>query len=95
MTAETISVPFDVYRYQPGKDTTARYQRYTLDLAPHTPILTALLQIRSEVDPSLGLRYSCRSAICGSCAMQINSKSRLACETQVGPEVARHGRIVV
>jgi succinate dehydrogenase / fumarate reductase iron-sulfur subunit len=27
--------------------------------------------------------------------MQINSKSRLACETQVGPEVQRHGRIVV
>ncbi len=95
MSADTISVPFDVYRYTPGKDTTARYQRYTLDLVPHTPILTALLQIRSEVDPSLGLRYSCRSAICGSCAMQINSKSRLACETQVGPEVARHGRIVV
>ena len=95
MTEDTISVPFDVYRYTPGKDTTARYQRYTLDLVPHTPILTALLQIRSEIDPSLGLRYSCRSAICGSCAMQINSKSRLACETQVGPEVARHGRIVV
>jgi succinate dehydrogenase / fumarate reductase iron-sulfur subunit len=95
MTADTISVPFDVYRYLPGKDSTARYQRYTLDLAPHTPVLTALLQIRSETDPSLGLRYSCRSAICGSCAMQINSKSRLACETQVGPEIARHGRIVV
>ncbi|MGD1099789.1 MAG: succinate dehydrogenase/fumarate reductase iron-sulfur subunit [Thermoplasmata archaeon] len=95
MPEEKISVPFEVYRYQPGKDTTARYQKYTLDLVPHTPILTALLQIRAEVDPSLGLRYSCRSAICGSCAMQINSKSRLACETQVGPEVARHGRIVV
>ncbi|MGA3022830.1 MAG: succinate dehydrogenase/fumarate reductase iron-sulfur subunit [Thermoplasmata archaeon] len=95
MSADTISVPFDVYRYQPGKDSAARYQRYTLDLVPHTPVLTALLQIRAETDPSLGLRYSCRSAICGSCAMQINSKSRLACETQVGPEVARHGRIVV
>jgi len=95
MSADTISVPFDVYRYQPGKDSAARYQRYTLDLVPHTPVLTALLQIRAETDPSLGLRYSCRSAICRSCAMQINSKSRLACETQVGPEVARHGRIVV
>jgi succinate dehydrogenase / fumarate reductase, iron-sulfur subunit len=27
--------------------------------------------------------------------MQINSKSRLACETQVGPELVNHGRIVV
>ena len=95
MAGDTVSVPFDVYRYQPGKDAAPRFQRYTLDLAPHTPILTGLLRIRDELDPTLGLRYSCRSAICGSCAMQINSKSRLACETQVGPEVARHGRIVV
>jgi succinate dehydrogenase iron-sulfur subunit len=95
MTEATVSVPFDVYRFQPGQDPKPRYQRYTLELAPHVPVLTGLLQIRSEIDPSLGLRYSCRSAICGSCAMQINSKSRLACETQVGPELAQHGRIVV
>jgi len=95
MASETVSVPFDVYRYLPGKDAAPRYQRYTLELTPHTPVLTGLLRIRDEVDPTLGLRYSCRSAICGSCAMQINQKSRLACETQVGPELARHGRIVV
>jgi len=95
MSDDAVSVPFDVYRFQPGKDAAPRYQRYTLELSPHTPVLTALLRIRDEVDPTLGLRYSCRSAICGSCAMQINSKSRLACETQVGPELARHGRIVV
>jgi succinate dehydrogenase / fumarate reductase iron-sulfur subunit len=95
MSADTIPVTFDVYRFQPGKDATPRFQRYTLDLTPHTPVLTGLLRIRDEIDPSLGLRYSCRSAICGSCAMQVNSKSRLACETQVGPEVELHGRIVV
>jgi succinate dehydrogenase / fumarate reductase, iron-sulfur subunit len=95
MAADTISATFDVYRYRPGKDPAPRYQRYTLDVAPHTPVLTALLKIRAEVDPSLALRYSCRSAICGSCAMQINSKSRLACETHIGPEMERHGRVVV
>jgi succinate dehydrogenase iron-sulfur subunit len=95
MTAATVSATFDVYRFDPAKDASPRYQRYTLDLAPHTPLLSALLRIRGEIDPSLTLRYSCRSAICGSCAMQVNSKSRLACETQVGPEIERHGRIVV
>jgi succinate dehydrogenase / fumarate reductase iron-sulfur subunit len=95
MSAETIPVEFAVYRFQPGKDTAPRFQTYKLDLTPHTPVLTGLLRIRDEVDPSLGLRYSCRSAICGSCAMRINEKSRLACETQVGAEVARHGRIVI
>ncbi len=95
MADATVSVPLDVYRYQPAVDHEPRYQRYTLDLAPHTPVLTALLKVRAELDPTLALRYSCRSAICGSCAMQINAKSRLACETPVGPEVASHGRIVV
>jgi succinate dehydrogenase / fumarate reductase, iron-sulfur subunit len=95
MTEGTVKATFDIYRYEPGHDATPRYQRYTLDLPPHTPVLTALLRIRAEQDPSLSMRYSCRSAICGSCAMQINSKSRLACETQVGPELARDGRIVV
>jgi succinate dehydrogenase / fumarate reductase, iron-sulfur subunit len=95
MPADLVTAPFDVYRHDPTKGGAPRYQRYTLEVAPHTPILTALLRIRAETDPTLTLRYSCRSAICGSCAMRINSKSRLACETQVGPEIARHGRIVV
>ncbi|HYA58181.1 MAG TPA: succinate dehydrogenase/fumarate reductase iron-sulfur subunit [Thermoplasmata archaeon] len=91
----TVKVPFSIYRYEPGRDRSPRYQEYTLDLAPHTPLLTALLRIRAEIDPTLSIRYSCRSAICGSCAMQVNSKSRLACETPVGPELEKHGRIVV
>jgi succinate dehydrogenase / fumarate reductase, iron-sulfur subunit len=95
MTDGTVTATFDVYRYDPQHDAAPRYQRYTLDLAPHTPVLTALLKIRAEIDPTLTLRYSCRSAICGSCAMQVNSKSRLACETQIGPELARDGRIVI
>lgn len=92
---ESLSVPFSVYRFDPGTDRAPRYAEYRLELARHTPVLSALLQIRSEIDPSLSLRYSCRSAICGSCAMLINSKSRLACQTQVGPEMDRYGRIVV
>jgi succinate dehydrogenase / fumarate reductase, iron-sulfur subunit len=95
MQGKTVSAAFDVFRFDPGKDAAPRFQRYTLDLAPHTVVLTALLRIRDEIDPSLTLRYSCRSAICGSCAMRVNSKSRLACETQIGPEIERNGRIVV
>ncbi len=93
--AEAIEAPFEVYRHDPQKDRTPRYERHVLTLAPHTPVLTALLAIRAERDPSLALRYSCRSAICGSCAMLINSKSRLACQTPIGPEIERHGKIVV
>ncbi|MGA8664201.1 MAG: succinate dehydrogenase/fumarate reductase iron-sulfur subunit [Thermoplasmata archaeon] len=95
MTEATVKATFDIYRFEPGRDAKPRYQRFVLDLPPHTPVLTALLHIRDGSDPSLSLRYSCRSAICGSCAMQINSKSRLACQTPIGPELERDGRIVV
>jgi succinate dehydrogenase / fumarate reductase, iron-sulfur subunit len=90
-----VTVPFDVYRYDSTRGGQPRYQHYELKLAPHTPVLTGLLRIRDEIDPTLTLRYSCRSAICGSCAMLVNSKSRLACKTPVGPEVRAHGRIVI
>jgi succinate dehydrogenase / fumarate reductase, iron-sulfur subunit len=92
---ELVDVPLEVYRFDPARDARPRYQSYRLRLAPHTPVLSALLQIRDEVDPTLALRYSCRSAICGSCAMLVNSKSRLACKTPIGPELARHGKIVI
>jgi len=95
MPEATVTANFDVYRYDPATDAAPRYQRYTLQLAPHTPVLTGLLRIRDELDPTLTLRYSCRSAICGSCAMLVNSKSRLACQTPVGPEIEQHGRIVI
>lgn len=95
MTPTLISAPFEVYRFDPARDSAPRYERFTVQVEPQTPVLTALLQIRYEKDPSLALRYSCRSAICGSCSMQINSKSRLACQTPIGPEIQAHGRIVI
>jgi succinate dehydrogenase / fumarate reductase, iron-sulfur subunit len=93
--ATSVRAPFDVYRYDPARDAAPRYARYELELPPHTPVLTALLEIRRRFDPTLTLRYSCRSSICGSCAMVVNSKSRLACQTPIGPELERHGRIVI
>jgi len=95
MAEANVAAPFEVFRFDPAHESAPRYQRYHLDLPPHTPLLTALLQIRAEQDPTLTMRYSCRSAICGSCAMVVNSKSRLACQTPIGPELERHGRIVV
>jgi len=46
-------------------------------------VLEALFQIQDEQDSSLAFRYSCRGAVCGSCAMLINKKQRLACRTQI------------
>ena len=47
-------------------------------------VLDALLYVREHIDPSLGFRYSCRAGMCGSCAMVINGKEALACQTAIG-----------
>ncbi len=46
-------------------------------------VLEVLFEIQDELDDSLAFRYSCRGAVCGSCAMMINREIRLACRTQV------------
>ncbi|MFB0536076.1 MAG: succinate dehydrogenase/fumarate reductase iron-sulfur subunit, partial [Anaerolineae bacterium] len=52
----------------------------------------ALLEIRDLQDGSLAFRHSCRSGICGSCAVMINSQPKLACQTKLA-EVAEDGLI--
>ena len=47
-------------------------------------LLDALLNIKDEQDGTLSLRRSCREGICGSCAMNIDGTSALACLTKVG-----------
>ena len=46
-------------------------------------MLEALFEIQEKQDASLAFRYCCRAAICGSCAMYINGRYRLACQTNV------------
>ncbi len=55
-----------------------------VDMPESATVLDALIEVREYQDGTLSLRCSCRSAICGSCAMRINGRARLACKTQVG-----------
>ncbi len=46
-------------------------------------LLEALFRIQDEQDGTLSFRYSCRGAVCGSCAMRVNGEDVLACRTHV------------
>ena len=75
---------FRVRRFDPDADRPAPYyQEYELELDHSSTVLDGLIKIREEVDGTLTLRCSCRSAICGSCAMRINGHAALACNTKV------------
>ena len=41
--------------------------------------LDALMFIKSDIDPTLTFRRSCREGICGSCSMNVNGTNTLAC----------------
>ncbi len=75
---------FKILRYdvkEPDKE--PRFESYRIKVIPGLTVLAMLLRIRDELDGTLSFRCSCRSAICGSCAMIINGKIDLACRTQV------------
>ena len=46
-------------------------------------MLEAILQARDRFDGSIGIRCSCRQAICGSCGVRVNGEPALACHTHL------------
>ncbi len=58
------------------------WQSFEVPVKRGMTVLDCLYYIRDNLDPTLSFRASCRMGICGSCAMKINGKPRLACETQ-------------
>jgi succinate dehydrogenase / fumarate reductase, iron-sulfur subunit len=72
-----------IRRYLPESGEAAFWQEYTVDLEGHRSVLEAILTARADQDGTLGIRCSCRAAICGSCGVRINGKPRLACNTHL------------
>ena len=75
---------FTVYRYDPDSGQNPRYDSFEIDLDACGPmVLDALIKMKSELDPTLTFRRSCREGICGSCSMNINGRNGLACTTAI------------
>lgn len=70
---------FEVLRYDAAENATPRLDCFAVTAAGRMSVLECLLKIQDEQDPSLAFRYSCRGAVCGSCAMSINGRPQLAC----------------
>lgn len=74
---------FQIKRCNPGREEVLRYDQFTVPYASSLTVLEGLFYIQEHFDPSLSFRYCCRASICGSCAMYINGRYRLACQTNV------------
>mmetsp|Transcript_34445 Transcript_34445/g.61901 ORF Transcript_34445/g.61901 Transcript_34445/m.61901 type:complete len:287 (+) Transcript_34445:75-935(+) len=78
---------FKVYRWDPDHRQKPYLSTYPVDLNDCGPmVLDALIKIKSEQDPTLTFRRSCREGICGSCAMNINGQNTLACLCYIDPK---------
>lgn len=72
---------FSIYRYQPESGQPPSMQAYELDITPAgNMLLDALIALKAQ-DDTLSLRRSCREGVCGSDAVNVNGRNRLACIT--------------
>jgi succinate dehydrogenase / fumarate reductase iron-sulfur subunit len=78
-------MPFtlDIFRYDDKVDAEPHRDRVEVDMPTTVTVLDALEHAKAETDGSISFRRSCRSAICGSCSMNINGTTGLACKTPV------------
>ncbi len=78
-----LDVTFKIARFIPETDEEPHYEEYQVQALPTDRVLTVLQKIKDEVDGTLTFRRSCAHGICGSDAMRINGRNRLACKTLI------------
>jgi len=82
-TVPTFTVTLKISRYNPELDSEPHWETYQVTSHATDRVLDALHQIKWEQDGSLSFRRSCAHGVCGSDAMRINGKNRLACKTLI------------
>jgi succinate dehydrogenase / fumarate reductase iron-sulfur subunit len=76
----TRRVHIKIKRYQPDGNAKSRWQDFVVAVEPNDRLLDALNKIKWEQDGTLTYRRSCAHGVCGSDAMRINGRNRLACK---------------
>lgn len=89
-----MNVVLELYRQDPASTGEGEFKRYELTLEPTDRILDGLIRISRDMDGSLSFRKSCAHGVCGSDAMRINGKERLACKTLVQDVTEKEGDVV-
>ncbi len=69
-----------IKRYDPEKDSKPYWAPYSVEADPIDRLLDVLNTIKWTQDGSLTYRRSCAHGVCGSDAMRINGRNRLACK---------------
>ena len=82
-TIDSFTVTLFVRRFDPETDQEPKWVDYDVEMFGTDRVLDALHKIKWEQDGSLTFRRSCAHGVCGSDAMRINGRNRLACKTLI------------
>lgn len=74
---------FKIKRFDPEKDSTPGWEKFSVEMERTERLLDGLIKIKENMDGTLTFRRSCAHGICGSCAVKINGKNGLACQTLI------------
>lgn len=80
---QAFTITLIIRRFLPEIDEEARWESFDVEVYSTDRILDALHRIKWDQDGSLSFRRSCAHGICGSDAMRINGRNRLACKTLI------------
>jgi succinate dehydrogenase / fumarate reductase iron-sulfur subunit len=80
---QAFTITLNIRRFQPEVDQEARWQSFDVEVYSTDRVLDALHKIKWEQDGTLSFRRSCAHGICGSDAMRIHGRNRLACKTLI------------
>lgn len=76
-----MKVTLAITRQNPEAGEAPHVVRYDVTVEPTDRVLDALMNITQNQDGTLGYRRSCAHGVCGSDAMRIDGKEKLACKT--------------
>ncbi|MCD4685915.1 MAG: 2Fe-2S iron-sulfur cluster binding domain-containing protein, partial [Anaerolineae bacterium] len=89
------TVTIRIQRFNPDVDAKPYLKDYQIKATPGKTILDALHEIKEEQDGSVTFRRSCRHAICGSCAMNVNGHNMLVCDSPLCDFIDRQNRVTI
>jgi succinate dehydrogenase / fumarate reductase iron-sulfur subunit len=89
------TITLRIQRFNPDVDKKPYLADFQVVSERGMTILDALHKVKTEQDGSVTYRRSCRHAICGSCAMNINGKAMLACHTPIKEVLDKRNRVTI
>jgi succinate dehydrogenase / fumarate reductase iron-sulfur subunit len=78
-----MQITVRIKRFNPEVDREPHFEDYRVEADPTDRVLDALHTVKWKRDGTLTLRRSCAHGVCGSDAMRINGRNRLACKVLV------------